>query len=196
MVAETVQELLELRRVERDERRRERLHALWLVASGQISSRMELARRLGRNRETVSRWLADYAQAGLARLLRPAERPGPTGQGGTTLPATVQKAVRARLTQPHGERGYLSLWRWAKVEHGVQISYSRFYRWVRAQLGATLKVARKSHGQKKRTNSSPSATKAQRRSPVPSRLPSPASGWACGCRTRAALACRRFSAVA
>jgi transposase len=151
-VVESVEELLEMRRVERDERRRERLYALWLVASEEVISRMDLARRLGRNRETVSRWLADYAHGGLAALLRPAGRPGPASQGGTTLPAVVQAAIRARLARPQGERGYLSLWRWARAEHGIALGYSRFYRWVRGQLGATLKVARKSHGQKKRTN--------------------------------------------
>ena len=89
-VAEPVEELLEKRRSERDERRRERLHALWLIASGQADSRTELARRLGRNRETVSRWLADYVQGGLGALLRAPQRPGPPSQGGISLPATVQ----------------------------------------------------------------------------------------------------------
>ncbi len=159
VVIEPVEELLEMRRAERDERRRERLHALWLIASGQTGSRMDLARRLGRNRETVSRWLADYAQGGLTAFSRPAGRPGPVSQGGTTLPAAVQEAIRARLATPQGERGYLALWHWARAEHGIQIGYSRFWRWVRGQLGATLKVARKSHGQKKRPNSRPSATR-------------------------------------
>ena len=157
---ESAADLLEMRRHERDGRRRERLHALWLVASAEADSRTSLARRLGRNRETVSRWLADYAQGGLATLLRPAGQPGPASRSGTSLPTAVQEAVRARLARPQGERGYLSLWRWAQAEHGVQIGYSRFYRWVRAQLGATLKVARKSPGQKKRTNLPPFATRA------------------------------------
>ena len=158
-VNESAEELLERRRTERDERRRERLHALWLIASGQASSRADLARRLGRNRETLSRWLADYLQGGLAALLRDPQRPGPPSQGGISLPVAVQKAVRERLAQPRGERGYLALWRWAQTEHGVTVGYSRFWRWVRGQLGATLKVARKSHGQKKRGNSRPSATR-------------------------------------
>lgn len=160
VVVESATELLEQRRVERDERRRERLHALWLIASGQASSRLDLARQLGRHRETLSRWLADYVQGGLAGLLRDPQRPGPPSQGGISLSVAVQEAVRARLAQPQGERGYLSLWRWAQTEHGVTTGYSRFWRWVRAQLGATLKVARKSHGQKKRTNSRPSVTRA------------------------------------
>ena len=139
-----------------DERRREWLHLLWLLAS----DRQSAARQLGRNRETVSRWLDDYVQGGLSALLRAPQRPGPPGRGGIGLSPEVQAAIRTRLAQPHGERGYLALWRWARTEHEISYSYSHFHRWVHGQLGATLKVARKSHGQKKRTNSPPSATRA------------------------------------
>lgn len=158
-VVESAAELLELRRVERDERRRERLHALWLVASETVQSRSALARQLGRNRETVSRWLADYVQGGLAGLLRAPLPVGRPHQGGIGLPTAVQEAIRARLAQPQGERGYRTLWQWARTEHALTYSYSHFHRWVHDHLGATLKVARKSHGQKKRINSSPSATR-------------------------------------
>jgi Helix-turn-helix domain len=131
-----------------------------LVASGKVSSRMALADQLGRNRETLSRWLCDYAQGGLAALLRPAGRTGPPDQGGIGLPAEVQQAIRARLAQPQGERGYLALWRWARAEHALAYSYAHFHRWVRCRLDATLKVARRSHGQKKRTSSRPTTRKA------------------------------------
>ncbi|MBV9128307.1 MAG: hypothetical protein JO117_09505 [Verrucomicrobia bacterium] len=67
-IVESIAELLELRRAEREERRRERLHALWLVASGAVGSRSALARQLGRNRETVSR-LAGGLCPGRARGL-------------------------------------------------------------------------------------------------------------------------------
>ena len=158
-IAESAQALWEQRRVERDERRRERLQALWLVASAQVDSRSALARQLGRNRETVSRWLEDYAQGGLASLLRAPLPVGRAHQGGIGLPPETQAAIRARLAAAQGERGYLSLWRWAQSEHALSYSYSHFHRWVHTHLGAGLKVARKSHGQKKRSNSPPSATR-------------------------------------
>lgn len=159
-IIERAEALLEMRRVERDERRRERLHLLWLLASGVAQDRQSAARQLGRNRETVSRWLNAYRDGGLAALLRAPQRPGPTSQGGLVLGAQAEQAIRARLAQPQGERGYLSLWCWARAEHALGQSYSHFHRWARGQLGATLKVARKSHGQKKRTTSLPSATRA------------------------------------
>ena len=159
VIAESAQELLELRRLERDERRRERLHLLWLLASGTVPDRQSAARQLGRNRQTISHWLNDYAQGGLPAFLRTPQPPGRASQGGIGLPEPTKAAIRARLAAPQGERGYLSLWRWAKAEHAVTHSYSHFHRWVHDQLGATLKVARKSHGQKKRPNSRPSATR-------------------------------------
>ena len=125
-IVEGAAELLELRRVERDERRRERLHALWLVASGTVQSRSALARQLGRNRETVSRWLEDYQREGLATLLRAPRPAGRPHLGGIGLPAATQEAIRARLAQSRGERGYLSLWRWARAEHALAYSYSHF----------------------------------------------------------------------
>jgi transposase-like protein len=69
---------------------RERLHALWLVASGAQSSRTALARALGRKRETISRWLGDYAHGGLAALLRARKPTGPPSQGAISLPAEVR----------------------------------------------------------------------------------------------------------
>ena len=157
VIAESAQELLELRRLERDERRRERLHLLWLLASGTVPDRQSAARQLGRNRQTISHWLNDYAQGGLSAFLRAPQPPGRASQGGIGLPEPTKAAIRARLALPQGERGYLSLWRWAQAEHALTYSYSHFHRWVHDQLGATLKVARKSHGQKKRQNSRPSA---------------------------------------
>ena len=156
-IVESAQALWEQRRAERDERRRERLQALWLVASEQVGSRSALARELGRNRETVSRWLEDYARGGLAALLQEPLPAGRTSQGGIALPEATRAAIRARLAAPEGERGYLALWRWAQAEHAISYSYSHFHRWVHTHLGAGLKVARPSHAKKKKTNLPPSA---------------------------------------
>ena len=160
VIKESAQALLVLRQQARDERRRERLHALWLLASGAENNRTALARRLGRNRESVSAWLKDYAQGGLAGLLRDVQPCGRPSQGGISLSLEVRAAIRARLGEAQGQRGYQALWRWAQAEHALALSYSHFHRWARYHLGAKLKVARKSHAKRKRTNSSPSTTAA------------------------------------
>ena len=159
-ITETADELLALRRSEREERRRERLHGLWLLASGAARNRLELSAQLARNRETIAVWLDLYAGGGLAALLAPAKAPGPPGQGGITLAPAARAAISERLARPEGERGYRALWLWAQSEHGVTFSYSHFHRWVRGRLGARLKVARKSHGQKKRRSCWPASSAA------------------------------------
>ena len=152
VISQSVAELLEMRRGERDRRQRERLQLLWLVASGTVSTRLRAARHLGRNRETVGRWLEVYAKEGLAGLLRAPLPPGPVAHGGIGLAPEVQNAIRARLAAPQGERGYLALWRWAKAQYALTYSYVHFTRWVREHLGARLKVARPSHAKNQRRN--------------------------------------------
>ena len=149
-----------MRQQERDERRRERLHLLWLLASGAENNRTALARRLGRNRESVSAWLKDYAQGGLSGLLRAPQPCGRPHQGGIGLSLEVREAIRAQLAEVPGQRGYQALWRWAQTEYALPYSYPHFYRWARYHLGAKLKVARKSHAKKKTRNSPPSTTAA------------------------------------
>ena len=160
IITESAEELLARRRLERDERRRERLHGLWLLASGAASNRLELAAQLARNRETIAAWLDLYAAGGLAALLAPAKPTGPPSQGGIVLAHGVRAVLLARLARPEGERGYRALWLMAKAEHGLTLSYSHFHRWVHGRLGARLKVARKSHGKKKRTNFWPASSAA------------------------------------
>ena len=99
---EGAQELLEPRRVERDERGRERPHLLWLLASGAAKDRQSVAPQLGRNRETISRWLNACRDGGLAALLRAPLRSGPPAQGGLARGPGAAAAGRARLAQPPG----------------------------------------------------------------------------------------------
>ena len=56
-IAESAPALLEMRRRERDEQRRERLHLLWLLASSTVADRQSAAWHLGHNRQTVGLWL-------------------------------------------------------------------------------------------------------------------------------------------
>ena len=98
------------------------------MASGAENNRTALARRLGRNRESVSAWLKDYAQGGLSGLLRAARPCGRPSQGGISLSQEVRAAIGARLSEAPGQRGYQALWRWARTEHALALSYLVFPR--------------------------------------------------------------------
>ena len=93
-------------------------------------------------------------------MLRAAQPCGRPNQGGISLSLEVRAAIGARLSEPPGQRGYQALWRWARTEHALALSYSHFHRWARYHLGAKLKVARKSHAKKKTKHSPPSTTAA------------------------------------
>ncbi len=68
-IHESADHLKQLLKQERQPAKQHRLHALYLLASGQARYRQEVATLLGVDRNTVGRWLAQYAQGGLSALL-------------------------------------------------------------------------------------------------------------------------------
>jgi transposase len=55
---------------ESDLKKRQRLHAFYLAASGQARHRQEIAALLGVHRHSVAAWCAAYAEGGLKHALR------------------------------------------------------------------------------------------------------------------------------
>jgi hypothetical protein len=68
-IQESADELKQLLAREHHAAKRQRLHALYLLASGQARFRGDVARLPGVDRNTVGRWLDQYAQGGLPALL-------------------------------------------------------------------------------------------------------------------------------
>lgn len=68
-IQETADELKRLLPDERHPQKRQRLHALYLLASKQATSRSDVAVLLGVYRETGAPWLDRYARGGLPALL-------------------------------------------------------------------------------------------------------------------------------
>lgn len=68
-IHESAEELKQLLHRERQPDKQQRLHALYLLASGQARSRITVATLLGVSRGTIGRWLHTYAQGGLPALL-------------------------------------------------------------------------------------------------------------------------------
>src|SRR3712207_8931030 len=69
IIHESVAELKQRLARERHPAKHQRLHALYLLASGQARFRSDVARLLGLDRNTVRRWLDQYAHGGLDALL-------------------------------------------------------------------------------------------------------------------------------
>lgn len=140
-ITESVDDLKAHFKQERHPAKQVRLHALYLLASGQAHSRQELAALLGVDRNTIGRWLTTYAHGGLSALLAvyiPA---------GKRKPLTLDQlqTLQHALAQPQGFASFGAVQQWIADTFGVQLSYNATRKLVRYKLGAKLKVPRPSH---------------------------------------------------
>lgn len=117
---------------------KERLQVLYWLKSGQVASRQELAKRLGRDNATITRWLRKYKDGGLRELLEVKKAPGQT-------PLVRGKALarlRERLKEVQGFKSYGQVQQWLDSECGLQLKYKTVHQLVRYRLKAKLKVPR------------------------------------------------------
>lgn len=129
---------------ERHPVKRARLHALYLLASGQAHSRQDVARLLGVDRNTVGRWLTTYRHGGLAALLTVYV---PAGKRKPLTPEQLQTLQHA-LSQPTGFASFGAVQQWIAATFDVHLSYNATRKLVRYKLGAKLKVPRPAHQKK------------------------------------------------
>jgi len=160
-IHESAAELKELLTRERRRERQQRLHALYLLASGQARSRITVAALLGVSRGTVGRWLATYGAGGLPALL---DIYIPAGKA-SALSAPHLAQLQAALERPDGFASYGAVQQWIADELGVQMRYHAVHKLVRYTLRAKVKVPRPSHIKKRR-----------RHRPVSGRVQGPRAG--------------------
>lgn len=141
VVTESAEELKALLKQESNRHKRQRLHALYLFASDQVSTRQQAAHLLGVHRETLGRWMRMYADGGLAALL---DLYVPKGKS-PSLPQAVIAALEQQLQQPEGFASFETMRIWLFETHAVNISAKTLQKFVRRRFGARPKVARPSH---------------------------------------------------
>ena len=143
-IHETAEELKRLQKHEPHRLKQQRLHALYLLKSGQAHERQHVAALLGVSRNTVGQWLERYAEGGLTRLLYVKPLPG-------RAPAlTPEQLARLKdaLARPEGFGSYGEVQHWIADELGVPMKYHAVHTLVHDKLRARLKVARRSHRKK------------------------------------------------
>jgi transposase len=140
-IQESAEELRALMKQEPNPKARQRLHALYVVASQQANSRSAVARLLGVNRDTIGSWFALYAEGGRGRLLDLYVSPGKA----SSVPAAVREALVKRLEAEDGFASYGEIQTWLAETQGVQMQYGAVHNLVRYQLKARPKVARPRH---------------------------------------------------
>ena len=145
-ISESVEELDQRVRKEKDAQIQRRFHMLLLLKSGEATSRSAAARHLGVHRHTVADWLALYEEGGLEKIQEVGE-PGPD-PGQTSIPDKAMDALKERLAEPDGFTSYKEIQQWLAEEHGVELCYSTVHGIVRYDLGAKPKTPRPSHPKK------------------------------------------------
>jgi transposase len=146
-ITESAAELVRRMQDEPDGKKRQRLHALYLVASGQARHRKEVAAMLHVHRHSVAAWFAAYTAGGLEQALQ-YQVPQPTRSRRIT--ETALTALKAQLQTPTGFPSYGHIRTWLAEQYQVQLSYSSVYALVRGELRAKPKRPRPSHEKKVR----------------------------------------------
>lgn len=144
VIHESADDLKHRLQQERDPRKRQRLHLLYLLASGQARRRCQAAHLLGVERNTIGRWLTRYTQGGLDALL---DVYVPAGKAPALAPQQLAQ-LQQRLAQPDGFASYGEIQQWIATTLGVQLGYHAVHTLVHDKLRARPKVARPSHEKK------------------------------------------------
>jgi transposase len=143
-ITESPEDLQQRFRAEKDAHRRQRLQALYLLATGQATSRLQVAELLAVHRHTVRAWLATYERGGLAALLTVLKPPGKA----PALSPAVRAKLQTRLREPRGFGSYGEIQRYLATDLHVHLAYSTVHGIVRYQLQAKPKSPRRSHPKK------------------------------------------------
>lgn len=143
-ITERPEELQAQIRTEPDGKKRARLQALYLLASGQAASQLGLAKLLAVHRHTIQTWLKQYEAGGLKALLTIRKAPG---KRPAVSPAMVTK-LHERLTDVRGFGSYGEIQQYLAQTHRVKLAYSTVHKLVRYKLKAKLKAPRRSHPKK------------------------------------------------
>lgn len=144
VITESPQYLQRRLRVEPEARKRQRLQALYLLASGQATSRVALAALLAVHRHTIRAGLTQYEAGGLPALLTLKTAPGKR----SALTPVILAQLQQRLVQPRGFASYGEIQRYLAQAHHVHLRYSTVHGLVRYKLGAKPKAPRRTHPKK------------------------------------------------
>lgn len=137
-IAESEATLKELLHRQPSVRHQERLQALYWLKSGQVTTRRELCKLLGRGESTIYRWLKRYQTGGLSAVLELKPRAGRRA----LIRGAVLEKLKARLAEPTGFESYGAIQQWLSDECDLDVPYKSVHKTVHYRLKAKLKVPR------------------------------------------------------
>ena len=121
-ILESEEDLKKLLLERKTGKKRQRVQVLYLLKTHLAESIGHLASLTGRHRVTISRWLSQYREGGLDRLLEIGKSPGRT----PLISEKLKETLNQELSDPEGFDSYKEIQRWLKSVHDVNrfLSYS------------------------------------------------------------------------
>jgi transposase len=143
-ITESAEELKDRLRCETRGRQKQRIQALYLLKTGQAYSCTQVGHLLGVGRRAVGKWLDRYRAEGLAGML---EIRTHTNRSRSLTPEQ-EEHLRRKLSEPEGFESWGAVQSWVNKTFGLELPYTTVYGIAHDEMGARLKVARKSHTKK------------------------------------------------
>lgn len=129
-IKETDKDLKLLFKKQTQPSKRERIHALYLLKSKQVTELNQLAQVLGRDTSTLYRWFQRYEQQGLDGLLNIPSPPRKT----SSIPAEAIDSLLEKLNCSETFPGYRVVQIWLQEIWGVRVNYHVVYRAIRPYI--------------------------------------------------------------
>ena len=144
-IKESLQSLNLQHKKEKNQKKKLRLLSLILTKEGKFARRVDLAKFLGVNIDTLNRWTKKYIHLGLKGMLN-------INSGGArreVVPKSIHNKIKEKLNDSSAPlQGYTDAVCWIKQEFGFEIKYHTIRAFMIRNYGSKLKIPRKSHYKK------------------------------------------------
>jgi transposase len=144
-IKESLSELKELYRKQKNYKIRTRIQSLILVKEGKFKKRTQLAQFLSIDYATLKRWTKEYRESGLAIFL--SIKSG--GNRRATITPEIHHAISEKLHDSKDPLlGYFDAVNWLEKEHEKSVKYHTLRAYMIRHFKTKLKHPRKSHYKK------------------------------------------------
>ena len=144
-IKESLSTLKTLHRKEKSQKKKLRLLSLILTKEEKFARRVDLAKFLGVNIDTLNKWTGKYKEFGLEKMLSVDSG----GKRREVVPKSLHQEIEEKLNNSTAPlQGYTDAVTWIKQEFGYEIKYHTIRAFMIRNFGSKLKTPRKSHYKK------------------------------------------------
>jgi len=135
-IKEESEELRKMLLSEKDGRKKERIHILYLLKTGICKTIGDIAEKIGRNRNTVSGWIKRYKTGGIGLLCKREASPGRT----SVLTDEEKNIIKDKLCDTEGFGSYDEIYEYVENETGKKKNKKTLYHICHYELKAVSRV--------------------------------------------------------